>query len=163
MQTKSSTSWKEQRRLRAYEMKGQGWKQCDIASALGVTKGAVSQWIGNSDQEGEQVLQAKPHTGRPAELTVDQKRDIPDLLSQGAEAYGFRGDVWTCPRIGRVIEWEYGVVYHKSHVARLLQELKWTPQMPLERAKQRDEVAIAAWRSESWKELKKRLYWNVEP
>lgn len=139
MQTEPSTSWKEQRRLRAYEMKKQGWRQCDIASALGVTKGAVSQWIGNADQAGEHVLQAMPHTGRPAELTVDQKRAIPELLSHGAEAYGFRGDVWTCPRIGRVIEWEHGVVYHKSHVARLLKEVKWTPQMPLERAEQRDE------------------------
>ena len=163
MQTTSSTSWKEQRRLRAYEMKKQGWKQRDIASALGVTKGAVSQWIGGADQRGTQTLQAKLHTGRPAELTLDQKREIPDLLSHGAEAYGFRGDVWTCPRISRVIEWEYGVAYHKSHVARILKELKWTPQMPLERAQQRDDAAIAAWRAENWNELKKGRVWSAEP
>jgi transposase len=159
-QRTSSTSWKEQRRLRAYDLKQQGWKQDDIARALGVSKGAVSQWLRRAEQLGWSALQARPHSGRPAELTMDQKHLLPDLLSHGAEAYGFRGDVWTCPRIGKVIEWEWGVVYHKSHVARVLKELKWTPQMPLERASQRDEAAIATWRSEVWFELKKRPGWN---
>jgi transposase len=159
-QRASSTGWKERRRFRAYELKHQGWKQDDIASALGVSKGAVSQWLSRADQLGRSALRARPHPGRPPELTVDQKQLLPDMLSHGAEAYGFRGDVWTCPRIGKVIEWEWGIVYHKSHVARLLKELKWTPQMPLERACQRDEAAIATWRSEAWDELKKRPGWN---
>ena len=160
-QRASSTDWKEQRRLRAYTLKQQGWKQNDIASALGVSKGAVSQWFTRADQFGRSGLRAQPHPGRPPELTVDQKHLLPDLLSHGAEAYGFRGDVWTCPRIGKVIEWEWGVEYHKSHVARLLKELNWTPQMPLARASQRDEVAIATWRVEVWPELKKRPAWNT--
>ena len=155
-QRASSTGWKEQRRFRAYELKHQGWKQNDIASALGVSKGAVSQWLNRAGQFGQSGLQARPHPGRPPELTADQKHLLPDLLSHGAEAYGFRGEVWTCPRIGKVIEWEWGVAYHKSHVARLLQELKWTPQMPLVRASQRDEAVIATWRAAVWDELKKR-------
>jgi len=159
-QRASSTDWKEHRRLRAYALKQHGWRQNDIASALGVSKGAVSQWLTRADRFGPSALQASPHPGRPPELTADQKYLLPDLLSHGAEAYGFRGDVWTCPRIGKVIEWEWGIVYHKSHVARILKELKWTPQMPLERASQRDEAAIAIWRTEVWGELKKRPDWN---
>src|SRR5512141_936421 len=156
----SSTGWKEQRRFRAYDLKQQGWKQDDIANALGVSKGAVSQWLSRAEQFGWLALQARPHSGRPPELTLDQKHLLPELLSHGAEAYGFRGDVWTCPRIGKVIEWEWGIVYHKSHVARLLKELNWTPPMPLERASQRDQAAIATWRAAVWGELKKRPDWS---
>jgi len=152
----SSTDWKEHRRLRAWTLKRKGWKQKDIATALGVTPGAVSQWISVADEQGKVALHARPHTGRPPDLTPAQLRLIPDLLSQGAEAYGFRGEVWTCPRIRQVIEWEFQVSYHKSHVARLLKELKWTPQMPIERATQRDEAEIARWRAEMWPELKKK-------
>jgi transposase len=54
-----------------------------------------------------------------------------------------------------VIEWELGVTYHRSHVARLLKELKWTPQQPIERASQRDEKEIMRWRNEIWLETKK--------
>ena len=37
------TDWREGRRFRAWELAPQGWKQKDIAAALGVTQGAVSQ------------------------------------------------------------------------------------------------------------------------
>ena len=124
--------------------------------ALDVSKVAVSQWLNRVAEEGEESLRARPHTGRPAELTFMEKQQIPELLSHGAEAYGFRGEIWTCPRIRKVIEWEYGVSYHKSHIARLLKDLQWTPQLPLERASQRDERAITQWRSEVWIEMKKK-------
>lgn len=155
--------WKTQRRLQAFNLKRKGWKQKDIATALDVTKGAVSQWLTTAAEKGEVALESRPHSGRPPELVWDEKQLIPEFLSHGAEAYGFRGDVWTCPRVRKVIEWEFGVSYHKSHVARLLKELKWTPQLPVERATQRDEVAIAEWRCDVWKEMKKKHVWNIEP
>ena len=74
----------------------------------------------------------------------------------GAEAYGFRGQVWTCARVAQVIEEEFGVRYHKDHVGRLLKELHWTPQVPIQRAIQRDEQAIQRWRDEVWPELQQR-------
>jgi transposase len=81
---------------------------------------------------------------------------IPELLSHGAEAYGFRGQLWTCARVRAVIGEEFGISYHKAHVSRLLKALNWTPQMPIERASQRDEDAIEKWRVEVWPVLKKR-------
>jgi hypothetical protein len=67
--------------------------------------------------------------------------------------YGFCGPVWTCGRIARVIEEEFGVAYDKGHVSRLLRQLRWTPQMPVRRAAQRDEKAIGHWRSDTWPRL----------
>jgi transposase len=58
-----STDWKEQRRLRAWALKRKGWKQTDIATALGVTPGAVSQWVGAATEQGKVALRARPHTG----------------------------------------------------------------------------------------------------
>jgi hypothetical protein len=68
--------------------------------------------------------------------------------AHGAEAYGFRGEVWTWARVAQVIEEEFGVCYHRSQVSRLLKELGWTPQMPIARAIQRDEPEIERWRAE---------------
>ncbi len=42
-----------------------------------------------------------------------------------------------------------------DHVSRLLKALDWTPQKPMERAAQRDEEKIIAWREETWPDLKK--------
>ena len=97
-----------------------------------------------------------PRPGRPRRLSAQELRLLPDKLSHGAEAYGFLGDVWTCARVAVVIREEFGVSYHKAHVSRLLKRLRWTPQIPIERAEQRDEDEITRWRLQKWPELKKR-------
>jgi transposase len=79
---------------------------------------------------------------------------IPDFLWHGPEAYGFRGEVWTCDRVVEVIAEEFAVSYSKSQVSRLLKRLGWTPQVPITRAIPRDEEAIERWRVESWPALK---------
>ena len=157
-----TTDWRELRRFRALELKRTGWRQESIATSIGVTKGAVSQWMTMARTQGVEALRARPHSGRPAELTPAEKRLIPELLSYGAEAYGFRGEVWTCSRVRKVIEWVLGVSYHKSHVARLLKALHWTPQLPVQRAAQRDEAAITLWRTKVWAELKKKRAWSAD-
>src|ERR1700722_137696 len=146
----------EWRRFRALHLKRQGWSRRDIAEALGVAPKSVGRWFARVRDEGPEGLRAHPSPGPPPKLTAAQKRLIPEFLWHGAEAYGFRGEVWTCTRITQVIEEEFGVRYHKGHVGRLLQELRWTPQVPIRRAVQRDEGAIQRWRDEVWPELRQR-------
>jgi transposase len=148
------TDWREWRRMRAWRLKQLGWKQRDIAAALDVSEAAVSQWLAKARDDGPAALLSRPSPGHPPKLEPAQVRLIPDFLSHGAEAYGFRGEVWTCARVAKVIEEEFGVSYHKGHVCRLLKELRWTPQMPIARAIQRDEQEIERWRIEVWPRLK---------
>jgi transposase len=148
--------WREWRRLRALHLKEQGWYQRDIAEALGAAEETVSRWLARARDGGPAALLARPAPGRPPKLSDAQKRLIPEFLWHGPEAYGFRGQVWTRARIARVLEEEFGVRYHKGHVGRLLQELRWTPQVPIRRALQRDEGAIRRWRDEVWPGLLRR-------
>src|SRR5689334_11410147 len=124
----------EWRRFRALHLKRQGWSGQDIAEALGVSPVTVSRWFTRVRDGGAEALCAHRSPGPPPKLASAQKRLIPEFLWHGAEAYGFRGDVWTCARVARVIEEEFGICYHKGHVSRLLKELRWTPQMPIRRA-----------------------------
>lgn len=143
--------------MRALELHEAGWKQCDIAEALDVDKSAVSHWQGRAARGGQAALEARSRPGAPAKLSAAALSRVPEFLSYGAEAYGFRGEVWTSRRVTKVIEWEYGVTYNHRYVASLLKQLRWTPQKPIERASQRDEAAITVWRASVWEDLKKRL------
>lgn len=154
----SPHDWKEWRRLRAWELKQQGWIQQDIADALSVSKEAVSRWLRRGREAGVESLLSHPAAGARPKLLATQKAMIPELLWHGAEAYGFRGEVWTCARIAKVVEEEFGVRYHKDHVGRLLKELHWTPQIPIQRALQRDEQAIERWRAEVWPDLQQQAW-----
>ena len=145
--------WREWRRLRALALHQQGWKQRDIATALAVTPGAVSQWLTAARQGGTTALRARPAPGAPRRVSAAQLQQLPSFLWHGAEAYGFRGEVWTCARVAHVIAEEFGVTYSKSQVSRLLRALDWTPQLPMRRALQRDEAAITRWRAEVWPAL----------
>jgi transposase len=158
------TSWRAGRRFRAFALHQAGWKQKDIAAALGVTPGAVSQWLKRAREEGGMAaLRRRPIPGPQARLTPEQRAKLPELLAQGAEAFGLRGQVWTHPRVAALIQQQFGVRYHPTHAGRLLQQLGWTRQQPVVRATQRKEEVIQAWRSERWPALKKTRRPKDEP
>jgi transposase len=150
-----SKDWKEARRFQGWHLMQQGWSQRQIAEALGVSEGAVSQWIARAREGGQEALRQRPRSGAPRRLTADQLARLPALLHQGAEAYGFRGHVWTCGRIAAVIRLAFGISYHPVHVGRLCQAIGWSPQKPARRARQRDEAAIARWRDDTWPAIKR--------
>jgi len=156
MTPKEKTDWKVERRKRAWALYKSGWQQNEIAEVLGVTRGAVSQWIKRAQEGGEEALNTLPRTGRPVRLSQADRRQLVKMLAQGAEAFGFRGAVWTNPRVAKLIQRELGVRYHPAHVSRILKELGWTPQKPLVQAKQRKPEEIERWWQERWPELKKR-------
>src|SRR6266487_2817955 len=95
--------WKEVRRLQAWTLHHKGWAQRQITEALGVREG------------GPETLSHRPPPGAVSRLSADQLARLPGLLHRGAEAYGFRGQVWTRGRIAAVIDWECGVSYHPVH------------------------------------------------
>jgi transposase len=148
--------WREGRRRRAWELKQLGWKQSDIAAALGVTPGAVSQWLKRAREHGVEALRRHPAPGPTPKLTAEQHAQIPALLERGPEAYGFRGQVWTCKRVAQVLRRAFGVAYHPAHVSRLLHAVRHSVQRPVARATQRDEGAIRAWWRDRWPALEKR-------
>ncbi len=148
--------WRESRRLRGWELVQKGWKQTDVAQGLGVSEGAVSQWVSRAKKGGKEALLHLKPPGAPARLTCEQLTQLPKLLSRGAEAFGFLGDIWTQPRVTEVIKREFGVSYDPSQVGRILKACGWSRQKPVRRARQRDEAAIQQWREERWPALEKK-------
>jgi transposase len=155
--TTTPEDWREGRRLRAWERYQQGWKQRTIAAALGVSEGAVSQWLTRAVVGGgPTALRHRRGGGPKPRLTAEQRAQLPALLARGAQAYGFRGDIWTRARVATVVQREFGVRYHPSHIGRLLQALGWSLQKPIKRATQRDEQAIQTWKEDRWPAIKKK-------
>jgi transposase len=90
-----------------------------IAEALGVSQGAVRQWLKRTREGGVEALYAQPPTGPTSRLTTEQLAQLPYLLARGAEAFGFIGEVWTAKRGAAVIREEFGSVRKSLTVTRL--------------------------------------------
>src|SRR3954454_11866265 len=94
--SREATDWREGRRLRAWELKKEGWFQQRIADALGVSKGTVSQWMKRVRQGGMEALKRRIAPGSTPRLSKKQRPKLPELLALGAARRMVSGE--TCGR-----------------------------------------------------------------
>ncbi len=145
----------ERRREGARLLRRTKLSQAAIARRLAVSRAAVGQWAKDLATGGLRQLAARRSTGRPCKLCESQQAELDQLLRRGAQAAGFPTARWTAARVRRVIEREFTVTYHLTHIPRLLRRLGWSLQQPLARAAEREEDVIRAWLAHDWPRIKK--------
>ncbi len=145
----------ERRRRRAVALLQQGLSLREVARRVQASVSSISQWRAAWQHGGETALAPKPVRGPPRQLTDQQCAQLLQLLLQGATAYGFPNELWTLKRMAAVMQVEFGVRYHPSHVWKLLRRLGWSCQVPDPRPIQRDEPAIAHGKRYQWPAIKK--------
>lgn len=155
---KTVLDWQTERRLRAVALSEKGWLQKDIAEALGVTKGAVSQWIKRAkcapEADRSEALRVKRSSGRPPLLDAETCRKLSVLVDKGAEEFGFVGAVWTAPRVRMVARRELGVQVGLTTIKKFLHQAGYSVQKPEVGATQKNEKAVSGFRG-GWANLKK--------
>ena len=145
----------EARRHRAIALLRAGKTYQSVAATLNASISSVVRWAQSYRKGGKAALQPKKTPGRPPRLSAKQKRKLRSLLEGGALAAGYTTDLWTLPRIAKLIQKHFGVRYHPGHVWRIMLSLDWTWQKPERRAVQRDEESIARWKRHTWPRIKK--------
>jgi len=147
----------ERRRRRAIDLLQKGQTYRGVAQVLGASLSSVVRWFQAYRRGGSRGLRPKPTPGRPCRLSAGQKRALAKVLLRGARAAGYSTELWTLRRIGEVIRRDFGVRYSISAIRRLLVvDMDWSAQKPERRATQRDEAAIARWKSKEWVRIKKK-------
>ena len=124
--------------------------QAAIARRLGASRQSVLRWYRAWRKGGRPALRAAGRAGRKPRLAPEQLARLEAALREGPRAHGFRTNLWTLPRVARLIQHLTGVQYHPGHVWRLLGALDWTPQRPAQRARERNEAAIEHWKTTRW-------------
>jgi transposase len=139
----------EQRRRQAVQAVHAGDKVKDVARILGVHLRTVSRWL--ELDRTPNGLASKPHPGPAMRLNRQQQRQLERMLLQGAKAHGWQNELWTTRRIAELIRRTFDVSLHHDHVGRFLHKvLKWSPQKPSKRARERNEKAIRRWQRDEF-------------
>ena len=145
----------EARRLKAARLFARGESQAAGAKALGVTRVSAHHWFHAWQADGRAGLKGAGRLGRKPQLDAAQLLAVERALRTGPRAHSFSTDLWTLPRVAEVIERVTGVRHHPGHVWRILRGLGWSLQRPTRQARERDQPAIAAWKTRRWAQLKK--------
>ena len=147
----------EKRRMQAIGLlKKDDLNQSEVARRLRVCRQTVSRWVDEFKTGGKAALKKAGRAGRKPELTPADRTRLEQLLLKGPEKLGYATPLWTCARVAHLIEHEFGVEYHRGHVWKILDDLGWSCQRPVGRARERNEEEIRRWRRVRWPAIKKK-------
>jgi putative transposase len=142
-------------RRRAAGMFGDGATAPQVAAVLEVSANSARRWRRAWAAGGVEALASKGAPGPDPALSDAQLARLKQRLEQGPAAAGYGADQrWTLARVAALI----ATLFHRQvsipTVWQAMRRLGYTAQLPIHRAAERDEQAIARWRRYQWPALK---------
>lgn len=144
-------------RFEAAEMFEQGVRPPEVARRLRVSRKSAYAWHASWREGGTAALASRGVGGLPCRLGDAQAERLQSELEAGPAAHGWSEDQrWTLARVAELIHRLFGHRYTPRGVSYLLHRLGFSPQVPAHRAVERDEQAVARWRTEHWSRVRGR-------
>ena len=140
-------------RLMAVERVREGEKASEVIAGYGFHRTVIYRWLKQVSGRGNGLrkLKARKATGRPRTLTPKQERQVFRWVNgKNPLQYGFDFGLWTRNIVGALIVEKFQIKLSLASVGGLLARLNLTAQKPLQRAYQRDPVAIERWQRETY-------------
>src|SRR3954452_15258694 len=146
---------RERIRLAAAEWIEEGATDREVAVRFRVTRMSANRWRHALAAGGRPALASKGAGGAHCRLSPAQLDELQVLLEAGPAAWGWVDQCWTLARIAAVVRERFGVDYTLSGLDLLLHRIGWSVQVPARRAAERNDERIAAWREETWPQIKR--------
>ena len=140
-------------RLMAVERVREGELASAVIASYGFSRTTIYKWLtaASMPNVGLRALRSRPAPGRPRSLTPRQEQQVFRWINgKDPRQYGLDFGLWTRSVVAELIERKFGIRLGLTAVGELLAKLNLTPQKPLQRAYQRDPVAIERWRRETY-------------
>ncbi len=153
--TATGRARRESVRLQAVQMFEHDVSGAQVAHRLRVSTKSAYQWRRRWRAGGKAALASKGPGGAVCRLSGAQLGRLRAALDGGPAAWGWdQGQRWTLARATTLIARLFHVRYTLRGTSYLLHRLGYAPQVPIHRAAERDEQAIAAWRTTTWVKLR---------
>ncbi len=141
-------------RLQAVRLFAQDVAPVQVAARLRVSTKSVYQWRRRWRAGGEQALASTGPGGASCRLSDAQRQRLRTELEWGPAEHGWADQRWTLARVATVIGRLFHLRYTPRGTAYLLHRMGWSPQVPRHRAAERNEDAIAEWRTLTWAKIR---------
>jgi len=141
------------RRLEAGKLFALQKTRTEVAAACGVSWRAAHDWYQRWQEGGTKALYSTRKPGPPPKFNDGHLRTLEVELRRGAQAHGYDNALWTIKRVRRLIKEKLSLACSESETWRLLRRMKWSPQKPARKARERKEEKIRQWKEEKWPQI----------
>src|SRR3954471_22115637 len=141
-------------RMQAARLFAEDVAPVQVAARLRVSTKSAYQWRRHWCTGGEQALASTGPGGASCRLSDAQLDRLRIELERGPAEHGWADQRWTLARITTLIARLFHLRYTPRGTAYLLHRLGWSPQVPRHRAAERNEDAIAEWRTLTWAKVR---------
>jgi transposase len=146
---------REQVRRQAAAWFAEGIEPPEVARRLRISPNSAYVWRRRWRSGGEAALASRGPGGAVCRLSPAQLAKLQAALEGGPAARGWDEDQrWTLARVTTLTGRLFHVRYTLRGTSYLLHRIGFTPQVPIRRAVERDEAAIAAWRAVTWAKVR---------
>jgi transposase len=141
-------------RMQAARLFAEGVAPVQVAARLRVSTKSVYQWRRRWWAGGEAALASTGPGGAGCRLSDAQLDRLRTELERGPAEHGWADQRWTLARVATVIARLFHLRYTPRGTAYLLHRMGWSWQVPRHRAAERNEDAIAQWRTLTWAKVR---------
>lgn len=127
----------------------EGASRADAASACGMERQTLRDWVHRYNAAGVDGLTDAPRSGRPAALSEAQMRALKDLVLAGPDLAKDGVVRWRCIDLRSVIKARFDVAVHERTVGKLLRQLGLTRLQPRPYHPKKNAEAQAAFKKTS--------------
>ena len=146
----------EELRVRAVERVQAGESPEVVVRSLGLSRGAIYEWLARYRAGGWDALKAKPIPGRPKRISGPQMKWIYETITQKSpEQLRFPFALWTREYVQITLLKQFRLRLSLSSVSRLLAQLGLSWQRPLYRAYQQDATRVEKWLKEEFPAIRR--------
>ena len=143
-------------RIRAVKRVESGESPEVVIKALGLTRPRIYEWIAKYREGGVEALRSRTSSGRPSKLGGKDLQKIYRLVvGKDPRQLRFEFTLWTRGMIRELIRQEFNVRLSDVSVGRLLHKLGLSPQRPVRRAVQQDQLLVVDWMAKDFPAIKR--------
>jgi transposase len=132
-------------RFTAIRMIKKGIRVEVIAESMKLSRSTVFGWFHKFRKLGWKALESTKAPGARPKLSQDQILQLLEMLKKPATAYEFASDLWTGPRVKKLIKKIFGVDFYGEHMPRFLRRLGLVQKNPERRALEQNQKKVRRW------------------
>ena len=142
-------------RIRGVQAVQSGESPTKIAEMLGVNQWTIFNWLSKYREGGWNNLKQKKSPGRPQKIQGRYLKWIYNMIMKDPRQLKFSFALWTRKRVQQAIKEKYGISLSVTSVGRLMSQLGFSPQRPIQKAYEQNPSLVKKWLKREFPKIKK--------